>query len=154
MRQSAIMISCLLTLGCSGETVVTNEAAIQPMLGAVMNSRPEKVRALAAQGTGLEERDPSNQSTPIIAAAETMQWEMVEVLLDHGANIWAHDQFGITAAETAQSSRVLPGSKQDQARLRVIDKLKARGYPFPPPKSDEVLKLVEEGRWPPVQARS
>lgn len=83
-----------------------------------------------------------------------MQWNMVEILIDHGADIWAYDEFGMTAAQEAETSRVMPGSDEDKARLRVIAKLKARGYPFPPPKSDEVLKLVEERRWPPTGAQS
>ena len=135
----AVTIGCLLAAGCSGKSTVTNNTAIQPMLGAVMHSRPERVRQLAEQGISLNERDPANQSTPMIAAAETMQWGMVETLIDHGADIWAHDQFR---------------SEEDQARLRVIAKLKARGYPFPPPKSDEVLEMVKEGRWLPAGARS
>ena len=66
----AVTIGCLLAAGCSGESTVTNNTAIQPMLGAVMHSRPERVRQLAEQGVGLNERDPANQSTPMIAAAE------------------------------------------------------------------------------------
>ena len=57
-------------------------------------------------------------------------------------------------AADAISLVVIPGSDEDQARLRVIAKLKARGYPFPPPKSDEVLEMVKEGRWPPAGAQS
>ncbi|OMJ32877.1 hypothetical protein BSZ14_05605 [Sphingomonas sp. Sph1(2015)] len=150
MRHHAVMISIILTTGCSGEDMASNKAGVQPMLGAVMHSKPDEVRRLAEQGIGLNERDPANQSTPMIAAAETMQWGMVEVLIDHGADIWAYDQFGITAAQQTETSRVVPGSNEDQARLRVIAKLKARGYPFPPPKSDEVLELVRKGRWPPA----
>lgn len=59
----------------------------------------------------------------------------------------------MTAAQMAETSRVIPGSEEDQVRLRVIAKLKARGYPFPLPKSDEVLKMVKERRWPPAGAR-
>lgn len=154
MRHYAAMIMSLLAMGCSGDDTVSNKAGVQPMLGAVMHSKPDEVRQLAKQGVGLNERDPANQSTPMIAAAETMQWGMVETLIDHGADIWAHDEFGITAAQRTQTSRVIPGSDEDQARLRVIAKLKARGYPFPPPKSDEVLEMVKEGRWPPAGARS
>ena len=122
------------------------------MLAAVMHSKPDEVRRLAAQGIGLDERDPANKPTPMIVAAQTLQWQMAEVLLDHGADIWAHDEFGITAAQVAETSRVIPGSDEDQARLRVIAKLKARGYPFPPPNSDEILELVKDGRWPPQSA--
>ncbi|BCI72933.1 hypothetical protein SPKIRA_37630 (plasmid) [Sphingomonas paucimobilis] len=154
MWRHLTVITYLLAAGCSGENTVTNEAAIQPMLGAVMHSKIDEVRRLADKGIGLNERYSADQSTPMIAAAQTMQWNMVEILIDHGADIWAYDEFGMTAAQEAETSRVMPGSDEDKARLRVIAKLKARGYPFPPPKSDEVLKLVEERRWPPTGAQS
>ncbi|CEF40000.1 hypothetical protein predicted by Glimmer/Critica [Acetobacter senegalensis] len=40
-------------------------------------------------------------------------------------------------------------SPEDAARLRVIEKLKARGYPFPPPSRAEILTLDKTGKWPP-----
>ena len=85
----------------------------------------------------------------MIDASDTDQWPVVEILIDHGADIWAHDQFGITTAQRTLTSRILRGSDEDKARLRVIDKLKARGYPFPPPDADQVLALDKSGHWPP-----
>ncbi|PTQ58805.1 hypothetical protein C8J45_1188 [Sphingomonas sp. PP-CE-3G-477] len=129
-----------------------NKAAIMPMLGAVMHSETEEVLRLAKQGIGLDEREPADQSTPMIVASGSDQWPVVEILVDHGANIWAHDQFGITMAQMAVTSRILPGSNEDKARLRVIEKLKARGYPFPPPGRAEILALEKDGKWPPLEA--
>ncbi|WP_225197875.1 ankyrin repeat domain-containing protein [Gluconobacter oxydans] len=71
----------------------------QPMLGAVMNSETDKVRRLAERHPGLDERDTGDQSTPIIAASDTDQWPVVEILIDHGVDIWAHDKFDITTAQ-------------------------------------------------------
>ena len=149
-RTYTVVIGCLLTAG----DTVANKQAIQPMLGAVMHAKTDEVRRLADQGVGLNERYYTNNDTPMIFAAGSNQWTVVEILIDHGADIWAYNQFGITAAQRTETSRVIPGSDEDQARLRVIAKLKARGYPFPPPKSDEVLEMVKEGRWPPAGARS
>lgn len=53
---------------------------------------------------------------------------------------------------SAPSPAAFCGSDEDKARLRVIEKLKARGYPFPPPGRDEILALYETGNWPPVGA--
>lgn len=146
-------IGLLLIAGCSKEDQLVNQAAIQPMLGAVMHSDTETVRNLAEQGVGLDERYPADQATPMIEASQSDQWPVVEILVDHGADIWAHDQFGITAAQRAINSRIRRGSDEDKARLRVIEKLKARGYPFPPPGRDEVLALDKAGQWPPKGAR-
>ena len=150
---SMLMISAL-TGGCTkeGQPVRSVPYPYRPMLGAVMNSETDEVRRLAANHTGLDERDPDNQATPMIDAATTDQWPSVEILIDHGADIWAHDQFGITAAQMAVTSRILRGSEEDKARLRVIDKLKARGYPFPPPDRAEILALDKSGHWPPPGA--
>ena len=128
-------------------------SGVQPMLAAVMNGTPDDVRRLAEKHVGLDERYAANQSTPMVWAATVDQWPMVEILIDHGADIWAHDEFGITAAQRTITSRILPGSKEDAARLRVIEKLKARGYPFPPPNSNEILALEKAGQWPPHGAR-
>lgn len=59
----------------------------QLMLGAVMNSETEEVRRLAERHQGLDERDTDDQSTPMIAASDTDQWPVVEILIDHGADI-------------------------------------------------------------------
>lgn len=121
------------------------------MIGAVMHSETDEVRKPAAQGTGLNERDPDDQSTPMINADQIDQWPVVETFLDHGADIWAHDEFGITAVQHAIISHILCGSIEDQARLRVIEKLKIRGYPFPAPGRDKILDLEKAGKWPPPE---
>lgn len=143
-------------VGCSSEgssvqqppNASVNRSLDLPMTGAVQNSDTEKVRRLAGKHQGLDERNPDDQSTPMINAAETDQWPVVEILIDSGADVWAFDEFGDTAASYVLDSRILRGSAEDQARLRVIDKLKARGYPFPPPGRDEVLALDKAGEWP------
>lgn len=123
------------------------------MIGAVMNSRTEKVREPAAKGIGLNERAPEDQSTPMINAAQTDQWPVVEILIDHGADIWTHDEFGITVAQRTITSLILRGLDEDKARLRVIEKLRARGYPFPPSDPDTILALEKAGKWPPKVAK-
>ena len=149
-RRQLLGLACLALLSACSKKKDKNVARTPiPMIAAVMYSETEEVRRLAEQGIGLNERDPTDQSTPMIAAAQTDQWPVVEILLDHGADIWAHDEFGITAAQRTITSLILRGSKEDQARLRVIEKLKARGYPYPPPDADQVLALDKDGNWPP-----
>ena len=131
-----------------------SDTGYRPMIGAVMEGDLDAVRRLAERHESLDERNPDDQSTPMVAAAQVDQWRMVEILIDHGADIWAHDQFGITAAQRTLTSRVLRGSPDDEARLRVIEKLKARGYPFPPPGRAEILALDKDGKWPPKKEDS
>ncbi len=138
-----------LLAGCSNKEDRVNQSQIMPMLGAVQHSDTETVRKLAEQHIGLDERNPDDQSTPMIEGSGSDQWPVVEILVDNGADIWSHNEFGITMAQMAVTSRILRGSKEDQARLRVIEKLKARGYPFPPPSAEEVLALDKAGKWPP-----
>ena len=144
-----ILTGLMLLAACSNKDDTMNEPLAMPMLGAVQHSDTEKVRRLAEKKIGLEEREPGSNATPIIVASGSDQWPVIEVLVDHGADIWAHDQFGITMAQRTSTSRILRGSKEDEARLRVIEKLKARGYPFPPPNAEEVLALDKAGQWPP-----
>ena len=150
------LVGFALLAACSNEDDPVNDsvnkAAIMPMLGAVMHSETKDVLRLAKQGTGLDERYPANQATPMIMASGSDQWPVVEILVDHGANIWAHDKFGTTMPQMAITSRILPGSDEDKARLRVIETLKARGYPFPPPGRAEILALEKDGKWPPLGA--
>ncbi|MBO1358897.1 hypothetical protein J2D73_03660 [Acetobacter sacchari] len=134
-------------------TVPNGGTTYQTMMGAVMKGTAEDVRILAEKNIGINEVYSDEETTPLIVAASTDQWPSVEILMDHGADIWAHDVFGITAARMAVRSRILPGTPEDQARLRVIEKMKAQGYPFPPPDSDTVLQLEKEGKWPPSSAR-
>ena len=154
MRSAALILAlCFVATGCNRkDPKVTNYPDI-PMIGAVMYSDTDKVRELAAKGIGLNERAPEDQATPMIRAAQSDQWPVVEILIDHGADIWPHDEFGITAAQRTITSRILRGSDEDKARLRVIEKLKARGYPFPPPDPDTVLALEKAGKWPPKVAK-
>jgi hypothetical protein len=148
-----VLLLCAATAGCNQKEREVSNYPDVPMLGAVMNSEIDEVRRLAAQGIGLNERAPEDNATPMIRGAQTDQWPVVEILIDHGADVWAHDEFGITAAQRTLTSRILRGSDEDKARLRVIEKLKARGYPYPPPDADTVLALAKAGKWPPAGAR-
>lgn len=105
------------------------------------------MRELIASGANLEERKSDN-STPLLLAAETDQFEIAETLIDAGANIWATSEFGDTVGQAAETSRLVAGPDAD-ARQRVLAKLRARGFPFPAEDSSDVLKKIKAGEWPP-----
>ncbi|MBM3099313.1 hypothetical protein JRX38_15110 [Gluconobacter cerinus] len=55
----------------------------------------------------------------------------------------------MTVAQRTLTSSILHGSAEDAARLRVIEKLKARGDLFPPLSHAGILALDTAGKWPP-----
>lgn len=116
---------------------------------AIENRDHDRVARLIASGADLEARG-FGQSTPILKAALTHNWTMVEMLLAAGADPMVPDEFGITLPAVAARSRLKPDSKEGKALARVRAGLADRGLitlVFPP---DQVRRMVAEGRWPPA----
>ena len=88
-------------------------------------------------------------STAVMEAAAAQHWRLVLFLLGHGASPWASTEPGVTLGNYAWLSRINPASAEGKAWLQVIQWLKGKGYPWPPPTPKEVLKLRAEGQWPP-----
>ncbi len=91
-------------------------------------------------------------STPIMEAAAAQQWRFVLFMLEHGASPWASTTPGVTLATYASLSRINPASVEGKAWLQVIERLKAAGFPWPPPSPKEVVALRAEKKWPPPGA--
>ena len=106
---------------------------------------------LIAAGADMEQRDANGQ-TPLIAAASSDQFEIAEHLIAAGADIWALDDFGMTAGRMAQRSLTPATSDEGRARERVIKIMKQRGFPFPAPDRAEVLRMVRTGEWAKLKA--
>jgi hypothetical protein len=120
------------------------------LIAAVYDRDARRVRELIASGVNLEERK-SDGSTPLLLAAETDQFEIAEALIDAGADIWATSEFGDSVGWAAEKSKLVRGTHAD-ARLRVLTKLRARGFPFPAEYRSIVLQHVQAGEWPPKAA--
>lgn len=118
------------------------------LLYAVEQRDPAAVQVALAARRGLEQRDESG-TTPLLKALASAQFVIAEMIVDGGGDIWAVDEFGLTAGHFLQANPWPPGSIEGDAKQRVIGKLKARGFPYPPPPQEEVQRLVAEGRWPP-----
>jgi hypothetical protein len=117
------------------------------LVEAVMFEDDGRVRQLIASGASLEAQDGDEQ-TPLLIAAKTDQFVIAEILLDSGANIWAKSDFGWTVGYAAESSK-LSGGAENEARLRVLAKLKAKGFPFPAEHPTVIEAKVAKGQWPP-----
>ena len=149
MRRAAIA-ALLIAAGTGMAGCMDNDNAINAMY-AVEQSDPAAVREAVAARRGLEQRDESG-NTPLFKAAASGQYVIAEILVDGGADIWANDEFGLTVAHLAAANPFPPGTAEGDAKARVLAKLRARGFPVPPPPQAEVLRLVAAGGWPPHRA--
>ncbi len=92
-------------------------------------------------------------ATPVITAASANSWEMVEFLLDRGADPRAADGSGFTLPWLAATSKIKEGTDQHAALQRVLPRLEQMGVMeriFTP---DEAEELVQSGNWPPPELR-
>lgn len=115
---------------------------------AVNERSASAVERLIAVGADLEERD-ARGATPLINACGTDQFRIAEMLLKAGANIYATDDYDMTAGRMLWISRVSPSSPEGAARARVLKSMEARGFPFPAPNRDVVAAAKRAGNWPP-----
>ena len=106
------------------------------------------VEKLIKSGAPLDSVSEGYSSPPLISACFTYNFVMVETLIDAGANIFVYDSLGNTIGNCVVYSKVREG-KQGEALQRVVEKIKVKGFPFPPPEPDEVLQMVKAGTWPP-----
>ena len=92
-------------------------------------------------------------ATPLITAASANSWEMVEFLLDRGADPRAADGSGFNLPWLAATSKIKEGTDQHAALQRILPRLEQQGLMqriFTP---DETEELVQSGHWPPPELR-
>ena len=99
----------------------------------------------------MDERDEIGNTAALIAASAE-HWTMVAFLLDHKASAWATDQAGVTIGGLAARSRLLPDSPEGRSLAAVVERLKAAGFPYPPPPASDIKMLAASGKWPPTSA--
>lgn len=146
-RNITLLAFAALVLGCSMADPKQQAQDEYPSVTAAVAYRDEgAVEALLRAGRAPDERDDMG-ATPLITAAASDQWRIAEILLRHGADPFAHDRFGVTAAEFVATSRVLEESPDGQARQRIAERMRAAGVPIPPPPRPDILRLSAEGKW-------
>lgn len=133
-------------VGCMDSGSQTAKSAMR----AVNQGDPAAAREAAVARRGLEQRDEAG-ATPFLSAVSSGQYVIAEILLDHGANPWAADEFGLTAMHFIRANPFPPGTIEGDAKVRVADKLRAIGFADPPPPQADVLRMMEAGQWPPRQ---
>ena len=124
-------------------------AGSQPALWrAALFGRTDVVRILASAGAKLDKGN-SQDETPLIAAVQGDQYRMALLLLDLGASPFATSDEGYTAGYWVTRSVIPSTGVEGQAKARVIERLKAAGFPWPPPKPAEVIVAKSKNSWPP-----
>lgn len=110
----------------------------------------EVVRALLAAGANINRAD-LNGDTPLSVAVQVNEYDVALYLLSQGASPFEHDKAGLTPGLWAAFADLDPTSEKGRARDRLVQALKDRGHPWPPPGPDEVLAMKAAGQWPPHQ---
>ena len=123
--------------------------SVPPLLEAAEHGHREEVDLLLKAGARVDEPDTFG-STASIVAALTGRLDMTEYLLDHGGSLWVTEKLGITIPILLNGVPNQP--KIAKAQQNLIARYKAAHWPWPPPSSKEVKKLLDEGKWPPKEA--
>ena len=127
-----------------------NKTKVTTIYEAVAYKNSAEVERLLAEGADPNAPDYRGE-VPILLAAATDQFQVIELLLEANVDIFATNSLGYNVGIYTSTSHVDPTSIEGLAQQRVIKKLTDRGFPWPPPFPDEVLKMKEENNWPPTQ---
>lgn len=138
------------------------EAGARPDGGPQRNGSPateamslndwDRVELLLKHGLDLNARDETGE-TLLHEAVGMDNFRLAERLLDRGADPWAVGFHGGAVGTGAARPLAFEDSREDEARSRIVDRLKAAGWPWPPPDARQVRAAVLAGAWPPPGAK-
>lgn len=120
-----------------------------PMRTAIELNSAGGVRLLLDHGAAVNHADRLGDR-PLQYALDTERFAIAELLLERGADPWAIDSGGATLGWSVAQPPVAAPPVEDQARLRLQRRVKALGWPSPPPDPATVRRLAIDGKWPPV----
>lgn len=126
-----------------------------PLASAALIDYWSGVDLLLQSGAHVDAED-RNGETAAITAAAAGQIDMVNYLLDRGASIWTATRLGHTVANLGGGVCLNLATNDPKVHAdcqRLLDRLHAAHYPWPPPKAAEMERLVKEGKWPPKEAQ-
>lgn len=81
-------------------------------------------------------------------AVDMEQYRIAELMVDRGAKLWQVSGAGAMPVQNLTRNLVFSSKQEDGARIRLIDRAKASGLPWPPPTFSEVTPMVKAGKWP------
>ena len=139
-----------LVLLAAHAAAVPEAAPLEPLRAAIALGSLAGVRMLLDHGADANTVGPLARR-PLHIALDMEQFAAAELLLDRGADAWALDASGAnlgTAATTPMVSGSLDGAVA-QARLRA--RLRALGWPEPPPSPAGLKARAAKGDWPPFR---
>ena len=143
------VVQALVEAGADANGRVGSETAIWR---AALSNRRDVVSLLLQQGAAIDTANDAGE-TPAIAAAQAGHFSMAGSLIQSGASPFAVPDSGMTLAFWANRSRLPDDSDEGRAKNQMIQMLKDRGHPWPPPGPQEVLAMQAAGEWPPRGAR-
>lgn len=122
-----------------------------PLMEAALINKFDAVQLLLTAGGKVDAPNAVGR-VATMSASTTGHIRMVNYLLDHGGSVWVTSTVGFTMPDfAAEACRNMRDEVQECDRL--IARIKAAGYPWPPPSTKEVKKLMDEGKWPPKEAQ-
>lgn len=121
-----------------------------PLIKAALINNKEAVDLLLQAGAWVDAPDQFGKTASMVAALAG-HLDMTLYLLDHGGSLWVTETLGITIPILLNNIPTTPELVAAQESL--IARYKAAHWPWPPPSSKEVKKLMDEGKWPPQEAK-
>ena len=115
------------------------------------------MRLLLRHGLDPNREGPFGGNTALWTAIASEQYEIADLLMDHGASGWVVGGEGGTAALTLSRGGpiVFAGEGQDALREKLLARMKAvPGTPWPPPDVLTMRKLMLAGDFPTAAARA
>lgn len=143
------VVQALIQAGADANGRVGSEPAIWR---AALSNRRDVVRLLLQHGARIDAANDAGE-TPAIAAAQAGHFSMAGSLIQGGASPFAVPESGMTLGFWANRSRLPDDSDEGRAKNQLIQLLKDRGHPWPPPGPQDVRAMQAAGQWPPRGAR-
>jgi uncharacterized protein len=140
-----VIVGILLASGASPDSKIDGQPAI---VSATRVGNTKIVQALVKSGANLENADQSG-NTALVAATKLGHYDLAAGLLSVGASPFAHDNLGWTAANWAVEDDLIAASPTARKRDALLESMRAKGYPWPPPSGEEILTARSAGKWPP-----